>query len=168
MKSKTLITSIGIIGLLVILFSINPIIQNNKIKELERSGELISAEGIHWHPLLSIEIKGVKQEIPANIGIGPEYADTPLFNPSMGMSDIHTHDNDGTLHWEVAKGPVKKSDVTLGAFFLVWGKTFNQNCIFEYCNGPEGKVSFKVNGEDNPDFENYLVKDGDKIEIKYN
>ena len=37
-------------------------------------GEIVSQGGVHWHPVLSIDIKGIKQEIPANIGIGMQYA----------------------------------------------------------------------------------------------
>lgn len=78
---------------------------------------------------------------------------------------MHTHDDSGQLHWEVMKGQVKKDDVRLSQFLAIWGKKFTSSCIFGYCNGPQGRFTFKVNGQDNPDFENYLVKDKDKIEI---
>lgn len=139
----------------------------NKIEEATASGDLISKTGIHWHPELTITIKGEKQTIPSNIGIGMQYAGYPQNDPMMMMTDMHTHDNSGQLHWEVMEGPVKKDDVKLSQFFAVWGKKFTSSCIFEYCNGPEGKLVFKVNGQDNQDFENYLVKDKDKIEIVF-
>ena len=31
---------------------------------------LIATKGIHWHTQLEIYVKGVKQDIPANVGIG--------------------------------------------------------------------------------------------------
>ena len=31
---------------------------------------IISTQGIHWHPQLAIYIDGKKQDIPANIGVG--------------------------------------------------------------------------------------------------
>lgn len=130
-------------------------------------GEIISRGGIHWHPELSIYIMGVKQEIPANIGIGMQYAGYPQFDPMMGMTDIHTHDSSGTLHWEVMDGPVMKEDIRLGNFFAIWGKKFDGSCIFESCSGTEGTVKMFVNGKENTDFQNYLVKDGDQIEIRY-
>lgn len=130
-------------------------------------GDTISKEGIHWHPELTIYIKGQKQVIPANIGIGMQYAGYPRFDPMMGMTDMHTHDNSGTLHWEVMEGLVTKDDVRIGTFFRVWGKTFSKDCVFDYCNGPGGVVTMFVNGKENAEFENYLVKDGDKIEIRY-
>ena len=32
--------------------------------------DIVSRTGFHWHPELTIYVKGEKQEIPANIGIG--------------------------------------------------------------------------------------------------
>ena len=117
-------------------------------------GEVISRQGLHWHPELSIEIKGQEQEIPANIGIGV------VHNP------VHTHDNSGVIHLEM-EGLVKKDDLRLSQFFKVWEKRFNSQCIFEYCNGPNGNVKMFVNGKENSEFESYQMRDEDKIEIKY-
>src|SRR3989338_3048738 len=33
-------------------------------------GEILSRSGLHWHPELAIFVKGEKQEIPADLGIG--------------------------------------------------------------------------------------------------
>lgn len=118
------------------------------------NSEVISKRGLHWHPELSIEIKGQKQEIPANIGIGL------VHNP------IHTHDNSGVIHLEM-DGLVKKDDTRLNHFFKIWGKQFNSECIFEYCNGPNGNVKMLINGKENSEFENYQMRDRDKIEIIY-
>lgn len=125
--------------------------------------ELISAAGIHWHPELSIYIHGEKQVIPADIGIGA------VHNP------IHTHDDTGVIHLEF-NGQVTKRQITLGNFFKIWGKKFNKDCIFysgggpggrgESCNGSEGQVKMFVNGAPSNEFENYVMKDGDKIEIR--
>ncbi|TSC98160.1 MAG: hypothetical protein Greene101447_123 [Parcubacteria group bacterium Greene1014_47] len=129
--------------------------------------EIISRTGIHWHPELKTVVKGEETKIPANIGIGMQYAGYPRYDPMMRMTDIHTHDDSGTLHWEVMSGPVKKEDVRLGSFFAIWGKKFDGSCILEHCNGSEGAVKMFVNGEPNTEFQNYLVKDGDQIEIRY-
>lgn len=120
---------------------------------------LVSASGIHWHPVLTIFVNGVKQEIPANIGIGPEHASAPTYDPAMKMTEIHTHDdaNAGIIHMEFS-GKVTKDDTKLGNFFQIWGKDFNsfgQN------------VTMTVNGVENTDFANYLMKDKEKIELRY-
>lgn len=108
---------------------------------------------IHWHPQLTIIIDGLRQTIPANIGLS-----------TRGHSPIHTHDADGTLHME-NNNPSKKS-VTLRYFFDVWGKTFNKKCIFDYCTD-KGNLKMTVNGKENSDFESYFMRDGDKITIEY-
>lgn len=119
--------------------------------------QIISRRGIHWHPRLTIIIKGEKQELPADFGLGAIH------------SPIHTHAADskqGILHMEMS-GLVAKDEAKLGKWFQLWGKQFNSNCIFDKCNGSEGAVKMVVNGAENNEFENYLMKDGDRIEVKY-
>lgn len=119
--------------------------------------QVVAQNGLHWHPKLTIFIKGKKQEIPANIGIGAVH------------QPIHTHDQDaknGILHMEI-QGVVVKEDTKLGNFFRTWGKKFNSSQIFDKKNGDEGKVKMMVNGKENKEFENYKMHDGDNIEIRY-
>ncbi len=167
MKNKTLVSVIAATVLIGGLFYLSSFLKNKKTKTLEQSGNLVSKEGIHWHPELKIIVKGEEIKIPTNIGIGMQYAGYSRYDPMMKMTDIHTHDDSGTLHWEVMEGPVKKEDIRLESFFAIWGKKFDSSCIFENCNGTEGVVKMFVNGELNTEFQNYLVKDGDKIEIWY-
>lgn len=141
--------------------------QNKNTEEAMASDNLVSKTGIHWHPELTIVIKGEKRPIPTNIGIGMQFAGSMFYDSMMMMTDMHTHDDSGVMHWEVMQGPVTKDDVRLGNFFAVWDKTFNKDCIFEYCNGPTDTVKMFVNGQENTEFENYLVRDKDKIEIRY-
>lgn len=118
--------------------------------------QVVTQTGLHWHPKLSIYIKGEKQEIPSNVGIGT------IHEP------IHTHDDakDGVLHMEM-KGVVSKEDTKLGNFFRIWGKELNSSKLFDKINGSEGTVKMTVNGQESKDFENYLMKDKDSIEIRY-
>ncbi|MBI2641730.1 hypothetical protein HYW87_04015 [Candidatus Roizmanbacteria bacterium] len=116
--------------------------------------EIISRGGLHWHPTITVIIKGEEQEIAKDIGIGAVH------------EAIHTHDSTGTIHMEM-QGLITKDDTELGRFFKIWGKEFNSQCIFDNCNGQGGKVKMFVNGKENKEFENYLMKDKDKIEIRY-
>lgn len=125
--------------------------------------QIISRRGIHWHSKLTITIRGEKQEITANIGIGSVH------------QPIHTHEDagEGILHMEMS-GLVTRGETKLGKFFQTWGKDFNSNCIFDKCNEGEGTVRMIVNGKENEqrsspnkEFENYEMKDGDNIEIKF-
>ncbi|MBI4991973.1 MAG: hypothetical protein HZB99_02035 [Candidatus Harrisonbacteria bacterium] len=116
--------------------------------------QIISRQGMHWHSELKIFINGEEHQIPEGIGL------SAVHNP------IHTHDDSGVLHLEFT-GLVAKNDIKLDKFFKAWQRDFNANCIFNYCNGPQGKVKMSVNGSENNEFENYIMKDKDKIEIKY-
>jgi len=116
--------------------------------------EVISQHGIHYHPNLSITIKGEPVKIPAGIGLGA------VHNP------MHTHDADGTIHLEYS-GITRIEDTRLGKFFEIWGEDFTSISILGNVNGEGGTVGMVVNGVENFDFENYLLKDGDIIEIIY-
>ena len=110
-------------------------------------GDIVSRNGFHWHPELIIYVKGEKQEIPENIGIGA------IHQP------IHTHDDSkqGVVHMEF-EGRVLKQDTTLGQFFKNWGKgmrSFGAN------------MKMTVNGQENTEYENYLMHDKDKIELYF-
>lgn len=117
------------------------------------------SEEIHWHPSLEIIINGEKQKIPENVGI-----------TNSAHFPIHTHEDadSGVLHMENSD-PTKKT-VTLGYFFEVWGKTFNETCIFDYCtsNDSESELKMFVNGKENSEFQNYFMQEGDNIRIEYN
>ena len=169
MKKLILILALIAIGVIAIgLLSGNkPKTTANNVSQTQQTRDIVSKDGIHWHPHLAIYIKGQKQEIPANIGIGKQYSSSKWYDPMMSMTDFHTHDTSGELHWEVMEGPVTKDHVTLKAFFEVWGKTFNSAQIFDYKNGSDGTVKMTVNGQPNTEFENYQVKDKDQIEIRY-
>ena len=97
--------------------------------------------GMHVHPRLKIFIKNEELKIPVNIGVS-----------STCMSPIHTHDDTGTLHLEFPS----KQDMPLGDFFKIWEKPIN-----EFGTNPK----MKVNGQENTELENYVMRDGDQIEL---
>ena len=109
--------------------------------------EIVSRSGFHWHPELTIYIKGEKMEIPENIGIGAVH------------QPIHTHDDSdlGVVHMEF-QGLARKQDITLGQFFKNWGKdmrSFGAN------------MKMTVNGKESTEYENYVMRDKDKIELRF-
>lgn len=106
----------------------------------------------HIHTVLDIYILGKKQVIPKNAGI-----------LKGCMHVIHTHDKTGELHIE---SPYYHQ-FHLKDFFTIWGKTFNRNCIFEYCVDENHILSFFVNGVESDDYENLSLRDGDVIRIVY-
>ncbi len=119
--------------------------------------QTVVRNGLHWHPRLAVYISGKKQEFTESIGLGAVH------------QKMHTHAEDykeGVVHMEIP-GVVTKEDTKLGNFFRIWGKTFSSSQIFEFKNSSEAAVKMLVNGKKNNDFENYQMRDGDKIEIKY-
>lgn len=155
MKNKPLIFVIFIVLLLVLMTFIFFI--NNK-KGIDESGvekfennqsEIISRNGLHWHTELVIYVKNKKIEIPANVGL------TTVHNP------IHTHTEDassGVIHLEFP-GLVRINDTKISEFFKVWNKDINSF---------GSNIKMTVNGIESTEFGDYLMKDGDKVELIYN
>ena len=155
MKTSNGVKNIFIIGGLAVLLLIGGVWWSNSLQESDPN--IISTQGVHWHPQIEVYVKGEKQEIPANIGIGPQYTGMPTFDTSMRMTAMHTHEPDGTIHLEFP-ALVTKEDTTLGNFFRIWGKDFMSF---------GSSVVMTVNGEENTELESYEMKDGDKIELRY-
>lgn len=151
---QKVIGGIGLFTLIIIVGGVFLLSKGEEVPDVPEE-EIIARSGLHWHPKLEIYIKGEKQEIPANIGIGGQI-----------HQEIHTHETDGVIHMEMG-GLVTKDETKLGNFFRIWGKEFSSTRIFDKENGEEGTVRITVNGQENTEFENYEVKDGDKIEIRY-
>ncbi|MBI4272885.1 hypothetical protein HY621_03465 [Candidatus Uhrbacteria bacterium] len=107
--------------------------------------EVVSENGLHWHAELSMYLKGKRMDIPKDIGIGS------IHQP------IHTHDPDGTIHMEF-QGRVSKDDLKFSRFFRNWKKDIQSFGTL---------TSMKVNGQENTEFEQYGMKDKDKIELRY-
>jgi hypothetical protein len=118
---------------------------------------LVSKSEVHWHARVNIKVRGEDVAIPANIGI-------PVGQPTAHPENMHTHAEDHVIHIEKLP-PVYEKDLKLGNFFTVWGKQFNSQCVVDECAEEDGRVRMTVNGQDNTQFENYLLRDGDQIEI---
>ncbi len=153
MKGEAKFVAATIIVSLIFIIGAYFLLAGKKTPDVPKE-QIIAENGLHWHPTLKIIIKGKEQEIPKDIGIGAVH------------QPIHTHDSSGVIHMEM-QGLITKQDTRLGNFFKIWGKEFSSTQIFDKVNGPEGKVKMLVNGKENTDFANYLMKDGDKIEIRY-
>lgn len=128
---------VGVFGALVWYASVGPSVAD---------AEVLSRRGLHWHPELALYVKGVRQSIPANIGIGA------VHNP------IHTHDMSGTIHLEM-QGLVMQDDTTLGEFFKVWKK--------EMGDFGTSTPRMLVSGEEVSTLMDYPMKDKDKIELYF-
>lgn len=125
-----------------------------------------SSSSIHWHVDLSIEINGETYPVPKNVGIGSQYSDSPYYHTGMQMTSIHTHDDSGTVHWEISGRSLKESEDRLGAFFEIWGKPFSSTRLFDHST-ENGDLTMLVNDSPNDQYDKYQVQDGDDILIQF-
>jgi len=119
--------------------------------------QIIAKSGLHWHPKIKVFIKNEKQPFKNGIGLSG-----PVHNP------IHTHvdADEDIIHMEF-EGLVTNDDTKLSNFFKIWGKKFTSTQLFDKTTGVDGKVSMKVNGKESQEFGNYMMKDNDNIEIRF-
>jgi hypothetical protein len=107
---------------------------------------------LHIHVYLTIRINGRPVTIPANIGI-----------TAMGAGPVHTHDASGKIHVE--------SEVIrtfrLADFFAAWGRTFNHRDILGHRTDATHQITMTVNGRRSLEFENLILRDGDRIVIRF-
>jgi hypothetical protein len=107
---------------------------------------------------IDIFINGQRYTIPSQVGIIPERC----------LYWLHTHDDSGIIHIE---SPVAK-DYTLGQFFDIWNKKFNNSQIFDnVVNGKNNNtLSVYVNGQKVSNGANYRdikLNEHDQIAIVY-
>jgi len=154
---QKVIGGIGLLSIVILIGGVFFLTKGSTSSSQTPPVDIVTQSGLHWHPKLSIYIKEEKQ--PFTNGIGLNGA---VHNP------IHTHDDadKDIVHMEF-QGVVTKEDTKLANFFKIWGKKFSSTQIFDKKNGEEGTVKMTVNGKGNTQFENYQMRDGDMIEIKY-
>ena len=107
---------------------------------------------LHIHTTLQIEILGENYTLPENIGVS-EY----------GMRVIHTHKEPNILHIESPYA----HQFYLRDFFKIFGRIFNETCIFDSCVNSKNELRLYVNGVETHQFENTPLYDGQTIEIVY-
>ncbi len=129
-----------------------------RVHETINEVDIVSRTGLHWHPELTIYVKGEKQEIP-HMGISDmDMSAMHKMHKRMQMQHMHEGPNkEGIIHLKF-EGLVRKSDITLDQVFKKWGKSmrsFGKN------------MTMTVNGKENTEYENYVMQDKDKIELRY-
>ena len=141
-KKIGIIVSVAIV---VLILGLGIFLQRMDKAGLGGDANFVSRNGLHWHSDLSILVKGEHIVIPSEIGIGAQH------NP------MHTPEDPGVIHMEFP-GLVQKENLTLGSFFKSWNKdmrSFGTN------------MKMTVNGVENTEFENYQMKDKDKIVLTF-
>ena len=112
-------------------------------------------ERYHIHAHLAVFVDGTPVTVPANVGISAA---------AQIESPMHTHDTSGVIHIE-ASAP---SDAfTLGAFFDIWGVTFDAQQLGSYRDGGGRSVQVYVNGRQIADPTRYVLQPHDDIVVGY-
>ena len=146
---------LSIVGVTVLLL-VGGIMWSNTLQKSDP--DIVSRTGLHWHPNIEITVGTEKIEISSNIGIGPQYSGMPTAGLGMmGMTAIHTHSADGIIHLEFS-GLVRKENIALGNFFRIWGKDMRSF---------GDTMRMTVNGTPNTEYERYIMRDKDIIELHY-
>lgn len=119
--------------------------------------------GEHWHARLSVDVCGTPFIVPAFPG------------------GIHTH-GEGQIHIHPTLNEDAGQNATLGRFLDI---AYNTGALAvlpgriqlpgepvyrdgDACpSGKPGKLQVSINGESNPDFLNHLLRDDDRIVIKF-
>ncbi len=104
------------------------------------------------YPHLTIIVNGENIPIPANVGVTEDC-----------KKIIHTSDDSGTIDVE----PYNDTPLILGDFMNVWGKQFSADRLFDYYRDENHEILMTVNGEPSAEYENLVLKDGQKIVIEY-
>lgn len=149
-KNKTKKLTRKMIWIMVIVSTIGIGFWLTRLNLASPEKEMITRSGLHWHSQLLIHVGEGVVEIPPNIGIFGT-----IHQP------LHTHSEDnkqGIIHMEFP-GLVKRDDLRLGRFFKNWGKDIDSF-------GSLTKMT--VNGENNEALKEYVMRDGDIIELFYN
>jgi len=158
MKSKTKIYwgIAGLISIALVYYLFTMAAENSQncatmpVTEMDIGGH--ESLTMHIHQMLTIKINGEQIIIPANIGL-----------PNGMMRPIHTHDASGKIHVE---GTCPR-DFTLGEIFDVWGEEFTEISFMGNPIDATHTLTMSVNGVETTMFGDYVLKDGDEIELVY-
>ena len=139
--------------------------------ERDGNGELVHRESEiseHYHPKLKITVDGQFLEIPGNTGI-----DQVGCRECMRWVHVHSAGINGdftVLHVETPGS----LNVPLGSFFEIWEREggpsltedrkfdINRNGVSDW---EEYDISMNVDGNSDDKFEEYVMQDGDDIEL---
>jgi hypothetical protein len=113
---------------------------------------------MHVHAHLDIIVNGTAYPIPSDVGR----------IPGQCIYWAHTHDDSGIIHIESPEN----RNFTLGEFFDIWGKAFNNSQIFDniVSEGDNSTLNVFVNGKKvsaESNYRNAIINAHDEITIVY-
>ncbi|MEK6922200.1 MAG: hypothetical protein AABX08_00185 [Nanoarchaeota archaeon] len=113
---------------------------------------------VHWHANIKVFVCGNEIEMPS-----------PFGNQHIGSPLLHTHD-DRLIHIEGTI--IKAEDITLGKYMSNVGMNFKNDELIDkrdgdLCEGKPGKVKLFVDGAENIELVDYIIKDGESYELRF-
>ncbi|MDQ3868521.1 MAG: hypothetical protein M3250_03075 [Thermoproteota archaeon] len=163
---KWLIIGVVLTGILILIIGVYQLPAQNS----SSSPSTLTIDGIecntvegtnhHIHAHIDIFINGKPYKVPSQIGILPD---------QKCLYWMHTHDDTGIIHIE---SPQNRT-FTLGQFFDIWNKKFNNNQIFENVvnnNNNSTLLSVYIDGKEvnkATDYRNISLGPHDEIAIVY-
>jgi len=120
--------------------------------------ESYSGGQVHWHSRINVFICGNKFAMP-----------NPFGNQHLGSPLLHTHD-DQLIHIE---GTVwNPEDITVGKYMEVIGLNFKDGELIDkengdLCGDESGNVKLVVEGVENSELTNYVIKDDEDYELRF-
>lgn len=159
-KSNKKLIIYAVIGIIIIsAIGIFLLLPKPEPVNYETGGLSFPLGNVHWHATPLVYVCGKNIPIP-----------TPIPGKHLGSSLLHTHD-DSKAHIE---GSVSDpSQITLSAFMSNIGMRFSETELVDKKNGDictsglAGEVKMTVNGTENNEFGNYVLRDGDRIELRF-
>ena len=171
-RKNAVYIGIGVLVIIGLAFAVASFpMTGNSIKDFDISG--IPNSFVHWHADVDIIVCGEDKNLPE-----------ALPGKLLGASSLHTHaktenirslpnsDGNGVIHNE-AVIPSQPGEQTLGRFLDHMNIPFSEGQIMDKKNGDkcpegeEGRVRLFVNGNENPQWRNYIPRDGDIIKIEF-
>lgn len=148
---------LAVMALAVIVFHLHKFKESRAIASIPET-EIVSRNGLHWHPEITILVKRVKQAIPQTGITNMDMNKLHALHKTMAAKHMHEGPNEqGIIHLKF-EGVVQKSDIMLGKVFQKWGKDFRSY---------GSNIRMTVNGTENTEYGNYVMQDHDKIELHY-
>ncbi len=149
---------VAIVTLAILGMHVHKLKKSRSVASDVPEADIVSRNGLHWHPEITIFVKGAKQAIPQTGITNMDMNKLHTLHKTMAARHMHDGPNEqGIIHLKF-EGLVKKNDIKLGKVFQKWGKDFRSY---------GSTVHMTVNGVENTQYENYLMQDTDKIELRY-
>lgn len=152
MKRTLILLAITLITAVVILIAMGPLAKRDNSSHRYILTECMSESApVHYHVTLKMSYLGRPMPLPNNVGV-EENCMHPLDTHDGKSNQVHIH-------------YTRPYPFTIGDFFTVWGVIFNKDQFSGTFVSDRRKIVMKVNGKVNTEYENYVMKNGDTIEI---